>query len=223
MNLREIKIRISGDLILSEENGVKKWREYFGINQVELAKEMGVSQATLSDYERNRRKPGPIFIKKFVNALVNIDLQRGGKILEELGYNTSEEYFKIGNFSSPINIKELASLIDGEIVCVKDEIERKIAGFIYLDSIGIVLHLPKSMFPWLSTHFPGRVAVFSQVSSGRTPMVVMRVVSLKPSAVIFPGLHRVDPVAKLVAEAERIPVLVTQQPLEKILENFKKI
>ncbi|MEM3953198.1 MAG: helix-turn-helix domain-containing protein [Nitrososphaerota archaeon] len=73
--------RIAGEIILSESPGnvMRKWRQLFELNQSELAKYMNISPSVLSDYENNRRKsPGASFIRKFVKALIEADLQRGG-------------------------------------------------------------------------------------------------------------------------------------------------
>ena len=34
---------------------MKKWRELFGVTQIELAKQIKISTSTISDYESNRR------------------------------------------------------------------------------------------------------------------------------------------------------------------------
>jgi putative transcriptional regulator len=63
--------RIAGDIVLSSEPGtaLRKWREYFGASQQQVAKIMGVSSSVVSDYEKNRRIPGAKFIRRYVNAL----------------------------------------------------------------------------------------------------------------------------------------------------------
>ena len=61
--MEKLKLRIAGEISLSEDPGstMKKWREIFGITQGELAKAIGISVSTISDYESNRRKP-PLFL-----------------------------------------------------------------------------------------------------------------------------------------------------------------
>lgn len=58
--------RIAGEIALSDSPGstMKKWRELFGISQVELSKFLKISTSTISDYEGNRRaSPGVGIIK----------------------------------------------------------------------------------------------------------------------------------------------------------------
>lgn len=67
----ELREKIAGEITLAESPGsaMKKWREFFGVTQVELAKQIKVSTSTISDYESNRRlSPGVGVIKRFVEA-----------------------------------------------------------------------------------------------------------------------------------------------------------
>ena len=52
--------RISGDIVYSNNPnvGLKKWRDYFEVSQLEVARIMGVSASVISDYEKGRRAPG---------------------------------------------------------------------------------------------------------------------------------------------------------------------
>ena len=57
----DINEKIAGEITISETPGItiKKWREEFGISQMELSKFMEVSPSVISDYESGRRKsPG---------------------------------------------------------------------------------------------------------------------------------------------------------------------
>ena len=83
----KVKMEIAGEISLSEDPGatMKKWREIFNITQVELARHLGITVSTISDYESNRRKsPGTAVIKRFVNSLFDIDNLKGGQISQKL-------------------------------------------------------------------------------------------------------------------------------------------
>ena len=84
---RQLMERIAGEITLSESPGstMKKWRELFGITQMDLAKQIKISTSTVSDYESNRRmSPGVGVIKRFVDALFLIDRERGGTVMSGL-------------------------------------------------------------------------------------------------------------------------------------------
>ena len=73
--------KIAGEIILSLNPGtvMRKWRTLFNLTQSEVARLMGISSSVLSDYENNRRKsPGTNFVRRFVRALIEADMRRGG-------------------------------------------------------------------------------------------------------------------------------------------------
>ena len=68
--------RIAGEIVLSPSPGItmRKWRTLLQVNQVEVAHELVLSPSVVSDYETGRRRsPCSGFIKRFVNALLDID------------------------------------------------------------------------------------------------------------------------------------------------------
>ena len=64
---------------------MRKWREIFGITQTELADKLSITSSTISDYEGGRRKsPGILVIARFVETLIEIDNDRGGRVVKQL-------------------------------------------------------------------------------------------------------------------------------------------
>ncbi len=72
---------------------IKKIRNNLGLTQAEFAEELGISRASLSDYERNRTKL-PLYIEKLIKCMfgdkksqklgkINKELQKENKILKE--------------------------------------------------------------------------------------------------------------------------------------------
>ncbi len=81
--------RIIGEVILSDNPGeiMRRWREVFGITQLEVAEKLEISPSVISDYEGGRRKsPGALFIKRFVWSLIEIDHARGDKVLSQFTF-----------------------------------------------------------------------------------------------------------------------------------------
>ena len=61
-------------IVFSDSAGkeMKKIRLELGTTQKELAKRLGITQSTLSDYEAGRRKnPGTNYVKRFVEEIQN--------------------------------------------------------------------------------------------------------------------------------------------------------
>jgi putative transcriptional regulator len=54
--------------------------------------------------------------------------------------------------------------------------------------------------------------------------VAIRVANLKPGAVVLHGLtgSKVDPIARQIAEIERLPLMTTDMPVEEMIEALRK-
>lgn len=226
--MEKIKLEIAGEISLSDQVGatMKKWREIFNISQVELAHHLGISVSTISDYEANRRKnPGTGVIKRFVNSLFEIDRQKGGVISQKLldGEKNVEEYFKVHEFARGIRIQDFVNLIEGKIVTNQDLADNQIYGYTLIDSLKVILEMPFSYFPRMYGNVSERAFIFTGVSTGRSPMVVIRVSPSKPSAVVLHGLEDVDKLALKISEKERIPLIITKTDISKIEERLGKL
>jgi len=66
--------------------------------------------------------------------------------------------------------------------------------------------------------------IFTKVSTGKSPMVAIRVTNLKPGAVVLHGLRKeeVEPVAIKMAEVDRIPLVATTMDLDQIIQLLRK-
>jgi len=224
-------MEIAGEISLSEDAGatMRKWREIFSISQVELGRHLGITVSTISDYEGNRRKsPGTGVVKRFVNALFELDQAKGGQMTQRFREKEKpvSEYFEVHEFARSMPLKDFIGLIEGKIVTNEDLLEsKKIYGYTLIDSIKVILDMPFSYFQNLYGNVNERVFIFTGVSTGRSPMVVVRVSSSKPSAVVLHNLDptKVDKLALKISERERIPLIATNMPVEKIKEVLNRL
>ncbi len=229
--MEKVKQEIAGEISLSEDPGatMKKWREIFGITQVELSKYLGITVSTISDYEGNRRKsPGTSVIKRFVNAIFDIDVAKGGQITQKLNSQQKplSEYFEVHEFARGISLKDFQGLIKAKVLTNADLLDqKKIYGYTLIDSIKVTLEMPSSHLQNLYGNVNERVFIFTSVSTGRSPMVVVRFSPNKPSAVVFHGLDedKVDKLAVKISEKERIPLLITKYGIAEIKDVLNKM
>ena len=227
--VEKIKNEMAGEITLSATPGstMKKWREIFAITQVELAELLRISPSTISDYEGNRRKsPGSGVIKRFVGAIIEIDTERGAPILSKLqqGVEKSEQYFELHEFATSISAIDFQKMLNATVVANEELMKsKKLYGYTLMESLKIILEMPYSQFPKLYGTMSERAFIFTQVSTGRSPMVVIRVTPMKPSLVVLHGLKDVDPLAVKIAEREKIPVIATNMDLAKIKDVLNKI
>ncbi|MGC8586895.1 MAG: helix-turn-helix domain-containing protein [Candidatus Micrarchaeia archaeon] len=223
--------RIAGEIALSESPGsiMKKWRELFGISQVELAKYLKISTSTISDYEGNRRmSPGVGIVKRFVEALVALDQQHGGEVVRNLDrFNQQSEEtqpYMLHDFSVPISGIDFARLIEAKIVANPNSLDTtKVFGYTMLDSLKVIIEVQPSDYPKLFGNTTERVFIFDEVSTGRSPMVVIRVAPIKPKIVVIHGVENIDKLAIKIAQIEKIPLLTTKLSIEEIKTRLNNI
>ncbi|MFB6075532.1 MAG: helix-turn-helix domain-containing protein, partial [Candidatus Aenigmatarchaeota archaeon] len=206
--------KICGEIILSDKPNktIKKWRNIFEISQRDLADQMDIMPSVISDYESGRRKsPGIKMIRKIVSGLIEIDEKRGGNVL--MGFSNlpsnsslSKSLLDIREFSVPVKIKDFCEKTGIDVVSGKEMIDKEIYGYSIIDSLKAIVELSPQDMVKLYGLTSQRALIFTRVSTGRSPMVAIKVTNLKPSLVAFHGLNKVDELAKRIADVERIPV-----------------
>jgi putative transcriptional regulator len=224
-----LKDKISGDIVFSDNPGktLKKWRRIFEISQKELAEKLGISPSVISDYESDRRKsPGINFIRKVINAMIEIDKERGYKVVSKYrdlisGLNL-DVILDIKEFDRSLNLEEFAEILDGVII---NKTDRVINGYTIIDSINAILSLNAFDFYKLYGYTTERALIFTRVSTGRSPMVAVRVANLKPSVVVLHGLEggKVDKIAVKLAEIDNVGLITTDIPIEEMIKRLRSV
>jgi putative transcriptional regulator len=203
----EFASRIAGDVVISENPGdaMRRWRERIAVKQAILAREMGLSPSVLSDYESGRRaSPGVGFIKKYVTALVKLDQNHHKLLPREITPKDKSAILAIGEFSEPVKASDILEAVDGTVVTGEDRLGTRIYGYTVVDSIKTIYALSGFDFYKIYGATTERVLIFTKVGLGRSPMVAIRVVHLKPRMVVIHGPRAVDEIAKGLAEKEKI-------------------
>ncbi len=228
----ELKERVAGEIALSDSPGsaMKKWRELFGVTQVELARQIKISTSTISDYESNRRlSPGVGVIKRFVEALFSIDESKGSQVrqsLEKFSQKTEEQtpFYQIHDFVAPISGVDFARIIEGKVLSNPGYLDSlKLFGYTRVDSLRIILEMSPSEYPKLFGSTTERAFIFEHVSTGRSPLVVIRVAPIKPKVVVLHNVTTVDKLAIKLAQVEKIPLLATKLDIKEIDSRLSKI
>ncbi len=224
-----LRDKISGDIVFSDNPGktMKKWRKIFEISQKELAEKLRISPSVISDYESDRRKsPGIFFIRKFIDAMLEIDKDRGYKVVSKYRDMLSglklDVIIDMREFEESLDVETFARLLDGVIITESD---RYINGYTIIDSINAILSLNAFDFYKLYGYTTERALIFTKVSSGRSPMVAVRVANLKPTAVVLHGLEtdKIDKIAIKIAEIEKISLISTQIPIEEMIKRLRSV
>lgn len=224
--------KMAGEITLSDNPGetLKKWRSIFEISQSDLATFLKVSPSVISDYESGRRKsPGIFIVSKIVDAILEMDAARGGvktRSYESImrGGFMGDAIYDIHEYLSPISVEELTKLIRGEAVYTPNEDHIKpLYGYTIIDSLKAILQLSCNEFQKLYGWSSERAMIFTGVSSGRSPMVALRVTNLKPALIVIHGLQasEIDPIAIKIAEIEHLPLISTVMPISDVVRALQ--
>jgi putative transcriptional regulator len=219
----EFAAHIAGDVVISENPGdaMRKWRERIAVKQAILAREMGLSPSVLSDYESGRRaSPGVGFIKRYVKALVKLDHTHHKLLVKEVEPKDRSAILSIGEFSEPIKARRLVELLSGMVVTGSEKLDTEIYGYTVLDSIKTIYALSGFDFYKIYGATTERLLVFTKVGLGRSPMVAIRVVHLKPRMVVLHGPKEIDQVGKALAEKERIILSLSGVKEEELIQKL---
>ncbi|MEM3372662.1 MAG: helix-turn-helix domain-containing protein [Candidatus Anstonellales archaeon] len=219
----DIMKKICGDIVISENPGetMKKWREIFKISQNELSQQLKISPSTLCDYEANRRKsPGAKVIKRFCEALLLIDIKNGAKVVESLLKEESSnvsKYYELYEFSKYMSAENFVKKINGKVITNAEKLKSlRIFGYTILDSLNVILNVPYNQLHQIYGDTNERALIFTGVTTGRSPMVVVRTNPIKPALVVFINLDHVDPLAIKISEKETIPIVTTDMSVQEI-------
>lgn len=222
-----LKDKISGDVVFSENPGkaLRKWRKIFEVSQKELADKMGVSPSVISDYESDRRKsPGINFVKKLITALFEIDRARGyrtiSKYRELISGINLDVIIDMKEYTRTLKFDEFVDVIEGNVIV---ETDRSVGGYTIVDSIKAILTLNAYDFYKLYGYTSERALIFTKVSTGRSPLVAVRVANLKPSVVVLHNLKKVDEIAIKIAMIDKVGLVVTNLQMEDLIDRLRGV
>ena len=221
--------RIAGEIILSSKPGatMRKWRELFAVSQMRLSDKMIVSGSVISDYESGRRpSPGTKFVRRFVWALVKIDEERGGRFIHEFSKLTSSPtnaIVDLREFPIPVRAEYLCRAIEGKSVACLDKYVKEVQGYTVVDAKKAIETLSGLEFSQLFGATTERALVFTNIENGISPMLIVRVSSLKPRLVIFHGTMP-DEYSIRLAEYDGIPLIYSNLlSVEQIVKSLRRL
>ena len=221
--------RIAGEIILSGKPGatMRKWRVLFAVSQMRLSDKMVVSSSVISDYESGRRpSPGARFVRRFVWALLKIDEERGGRFINEftkLTRSPSNAIVDLREFPLPVRVEYLCKAIEGKVVACMDRYVREVDGYTVVDSQRAIETLSGLEFSQLLGATTERALVFTNIENGISPMLIVRVSSLKPRIVVFHGTEPDDYSIRL-AEYDGIPLIYTGlSSVERLVKSLRRL
>lgn len=221
--------KMAGEITLSDSPGqaLKKWRQSFNIAPGVLAEHLEVSPSVISDYESGRRKsPGTAIVGKIVDTILSIDEDNGSRFINKFAKILYSEFdedviYDIHEYASPVALSEFAEVIDATTIC--GSMDQTVYGYTVVNSLNAILQLSSSEFNRIYGWSTERALIFTEVSTGKSPMVAIRVTPFKPRSVVLQGLSpdEVHPLIPSLAERDRISVLCTEMDVETIISSLR--
>ena len=222
--------KMAGEITLSDSPGhaLKKWRMNFEIAPGVLSERLGVSPSVISDYESGRRKsPGTAVVGKIVDTLLTTDEETGGKHIEK--YSTmlfsavdDDVIYDLHEYGTPVPLKDFSEAI--ECTLLGGSIDQNIFGYTVVNSLNAIMQLSSDEFNRIYGWSTERALVFTNVSTGKSPMVAIRVTPFKPRCVVLQGIEAADvhPIVEKMAERDRITVMCTSMDVDKIVSTLRE-
>ncbi|MCX6694982.1 MAG: helix-turn-helix domain-containing protein [Candidatus Altiarchaeota archaeon] len=224
----QLEKNIAGEITLAAKSSeaMRKWREIFGISQNELARKLGISASVVSDYESGRRKsPGTTFVRKFIEALMEIDEDKGSHVTDKfvVGKPDSGAILDLRELLAPVKASKIVKAVDGVVLANKSQLGKSLMGYTIIDSIQAILKLSERELRNIYGSSTERALIFTKVKLGRSPMIAVKVTQPKPAMIILHGLkpEKVDKLAVKIAEMEGMPLVVSKIKSEE--ELVKKL
>jgi putative transcriptional regulator len=221
--------KMAGEITLSDSPGkaLKKWRLSFNIPQGVLSERLEVSPSVISDYESGRRKsPGTAVVGKIVDTILAIDEASGGRYIQKFGKMLYSDYdedviYDMHDYASPVRLPQFAEAIGCTLVC--GSLDQQIFGYTVINSLNAILQLSSNEFNRIYGWSTERALIFTSVSTGKSPMVAIRVTPFKPRCVVLQGLKpgNIDPLVPKMAERDHITVFCTEMPCEILIDVLR--
>ena len=222
--------KTAGEITLSDSPGqaLKKWRVSFEIAPGVLSERLGVSPSVISDYESGRRKsPGTAIVGKIVDTILAIDEEHGAGHIQQFSsmlYTGTDDdvIYDMHEFVSPVPLRRFSDAIGCTLLCGSDE--QAINGYTIVNSLNAILQLSSNEFNRIYGWSTERALVFTNVSTGKSPMVAIRVTPFKPRCVVLQGIDGdgIHPMVGKMAERDRITVMYTGMEIENIISVLRK-
>jgi len=193
-----------------------------------LSDRLAVSPSVISDYESGRRKsPGTAVVGKIVDTLLAIDEETGGKHIQKfstmLFSNVEDDViYDLHEYGTAVPVKDFADAIGCSLLCGSDD--QLIFGYTVVNSLNAIMQLSSDEFNRIYGWSTERALVFTNVSTGKSPMVAIRVTPFKPRCVVLQGIDAADvhPIVAKMAERDRITVFCTGMEVDKIVSTLRE-
>jgi putative transcriptional regulator len=222
--------KMAGEITLSDSPGkaLKKWRMNFEIAPGVLSDRLGVSPSVISDYESGRRKsPGTAVVGKIVDSLLTIDEENECRHIQKFStmlFSNIEDdvIYDIHEYATAVSLNDFSETIGCTLLC--GSMDQVLFGYTVVNSLNAIMQLSSDEFNRIYGWSTERAVIFTSVSTGKSPMVAIRVTPFKPRCVVLQGIEISDvhPIVEKMAERDRITMMCTMMEIDKIVSTLRE-
>jgi len=156
-----------------------------------------------------------------------MDEENGGKHIQKystmLFSNVEDDViYDIHEYAAAIPLKDFSEAIGCTLLC--GSIDQVLFGYTVVNSLNAIMQLSSDEFNRIYGWSTERALVFTNVSTGKSPMVAIRVTPFKPRCVVLQGIETSDvhPIVEKMAERDHITVMCTSMDVDKIVSTLRE-
>jgi putative transcriptional regulator len=193
-----------------------------------LSDRLGVSPSVISDYESGRRKsPGTAVVGKIVDSLLTIDEENECRHIQKFStmlFSNIEDdvIYDIHEYATAVSLNDFSETIGCTLLC--GSMDQVLFGYTVVNSLNAIMQLSSDEFNRIYGWSTERAVIFTSVSTGKSPMVAIRVTPFKPRCVVLQGIEISDvhPIVEKMAERDRITVMCTMMEIDRIVSTLRE-
>jgi len=116
----------------------------------------------------------------------------------------------MSDFATAMKAREFCNRLKCEVQSGEDLLERNLYGYTLVDVERAIKELRSEAFMKLFGATTERCLVFSNVNTGRTPMIAIKAQEFRPSLVVLHGAGEIDRLTLELSEQMQIPLAVSK-------------
>jgi putative transcriptional regulator len=130
--------------------------------------------------------------------------------------------YDIHEYATAVPLKDFSEAIGCTLLC--GSLDQVLFGYTVVNSLNAIMQFSSDEFNRIYGWSTERAVIFTSVSTGKSPMVAIRVTPFKPRCVVLQGIDAADvhPIVEKMAERDHITVMCTSLEIDKIMSSLRE-
>jgi len=149
-------------------------------------------------------------------ALLTLDERNGGQVvsafvrLMDVSLVDLNIVLAMSDFTTSMTSRKFCEILKCSVKSGEEYLDKEIYGYTLVDVERAVRELDSEAFLKLFGATTERCLIFTNVNTGRAPMIAIKSQEFKPTLVILHGVGKIDRLALELSEQMRIPLAVSK-------------